>query len=59
LGAFFNFQLLDDHKLSGWQSGLLWADGTPKSSAAAVQQAIADVAAGTVDCAAVAAEMQP
>ena len=30
VGAFFNFQLTDQTDLGGWQSGLLWADGTPK-----------------------------
>ena len=32
VGAFFNFQLTDEINLGGWQSGLLWADGTPKPS---------------------------
>ena len=32
VGAFFNFQLLDDHSLNGWQSGVLWADRTTKGS---------------------------
>lgn len=50
VGAFFNFQLADDHDLGGWQSGLLWADWTPKPSAAALQAAVAAVAAGQVDC---------
>ena len=31
VGAFFNFQLTDESDLSGWQSGLIWADG-PKPS---------------------------
>jgi hypothetical protein len=59
VAAFFNFQLLDDHHLSGWQSGLLWADGTPKPSASTVQETIAAVDAGTIDCATVAAETRP
>ena len=32
VGAFFNFQFVDEVGLGGWQSGLLWADGTPKPS---------------------------
>ena len=45
VGAFFNFHLADESDLAGWQSGILWADGTPKSSYAAVKAAIAEVAA--------------
>jgi hypothetical protein len=50
VGAFFNFQLLDDHHLGGWQSGVLWADGTPKPSYSELRDAIAAVQAGSVDC---------
>jgi hypothetical protein len=50
VGAFFNFELADEPLLAGWQSGLLWADGTPKPSYPAVKQAIADVKAGRVTC---------
>jgi len=53
VGAFFNFQLADESNLAGWQSGVLWADGTPKPSYAAVKAAIAQVNGGTVDCAAI------
>jgi hypothetical protein len=35
------FHLLDDSDLAGWQSGLYFADGTPKQSAAAVQSWLA------------------
>jgi hypothetical protein len=52
VGAFFNFMLADEKSLAGWQSGILWADGTAKPSYAAVKAAIAEVAAGSVDCAA-------
>lgn len=38
----------DGTSLAGWQSGILWADGTPKPSYPAVKAAIAEVAAGTV-----------
>ena len=50
VGAFFNFQLIDDHRLTGWQSGLLWADGTRKPSYAAVRDAVAAVRSSSVDC---------
>jgi hypothetical protein len=50
VGAFFNFELIDDHNLSGWQSGLLWADGSRKPSYLAFQSAISDIRAGTVNC---------
>lgn len=50
VGAFFNFQLVDDPDLAGWQSGLLWPDWTPKPSAPAFRNATAAVAAGDVDC---------
>jgi hypothetical protein len=53
VGAFFNFELADEPSLAGWQSGVLWVDGTPKPSYAAVKAAIAQVAAGSVDCAAI------
>ena len=50
VGAFFNFELADERDLSGWQSGVLWADGTPKPSYAAFKRAVSDVARGTVSC---------
>jgi hypothetical protein len=50
VGAFFNFQLKDEAGLGGWQSGLLWADGTPKPSYDPVKAVLAAVAAATVDC---------
>lgn len=48
--AFFNFELVDDRSLAGWQSGLLWADWTRKPAYDAYKQAIADVGRGAVDC---------
>ena len=50
VGAFFNFQLADEDGLGGWQSGLLWADATPKPSYDSIRTTFAAVAAGTVDC---------
>lgn len=50
VGAFFNFELADERDLGGWQSGVLWADGTPKPSYNAFRQAIRDVNLGAVAC---------
>jgi len=50
VGAFFNFQLADERDLGGWQSGVLWADGTPKPSYAQFRQAVWDVDLGAVAC---------
>ncbi len=50
VGAFFNFELADEPGLDGWQSGLLWADLTPKPSFQPFKTAIRDVSAGRVDC---------
>lgn len=51
VGAFFNFELVDEPSLGGWQSGLLWADLTPKPSYQAFKAAVRAVATGRVDCA--------
>jgi hypothetical protein len=48
--ALFNFELADDPALSGWQSGLLWADWTPKPSYAAVRAVALAADAGTLRC---------
>ncbi len=50
VGAWFNFELEDEVGLGGWQSGLLYADGTAKPSYAPFKADVADVAAGQVDC---------
>lgn len=50
VGAVFNFELADEPDLAGWQSGVLWTDGTQKPSYSTFKQAIADAAAGAVDC---------
>ncbi len=50
VGAFFNFELADEPDLAGWQSGLLWADLTPKPSYQPFKAAVKAVAAGRVDC---------
>jgi hypothetical protein len=53
VGAFFNFELLDEDRLAGWQSGVLWRDGTPKPSYEAFKDAVVQVRSGQVDCATV------
>jgi hypothetical protein len=50
VGAFFNFELVDERNLAGWQSGLLWPNFTPKPAYAAFKQAIHQVKSGTVHC---------
>ena len=50
VGAYFNFLLRDETDLDRWQSGVLWADWTPKPSFAALAAVIAETAAGRVDC---------
>ena len=49
VAAFFNFLLMDEPRLSGWQSGAHWADLTAKDSLPAFQSAIAAVNAQSVD----------
>jgi hypothetical protein len=51
VGAFFNFLLADERGLSGWQSGLLWANWQPKPSYQVFAHAVADIRRGWVDCA--------
>jgi hypothetical protein len=51
VGAIFNFLLRDDAHLSGWQSGVLWADGTRKASFAPLASVVADVKARRISCA--------
>jgi hypothetical protein len=50
VSAYFNFLLVDEPDLARWQSGVLWADGSRKSSYAALRSAIEAVDAGKVDC---------
>ena len=49
--AFFNYLLRDDADLRGWQSGAVWADGTPKPSFRSIAATIAEVHADRVNCA--------
>ena len=48
--GFFNFELLDEDKLGGWQSGLLWRDGTRKPSYETFKAVLDEVRRKDVDC---------
>jgi hypothetical protein len=50
VGAFFNFQLADERRLAGWQSGLLWANWTPKPSYAPLREMMGQIGRGTLAC---------
>jgi hypothetical protein len=49
--AIFNFLLRDDPNRVGYQSGIYWADWTPKASYSTLQRTIADVASRSISCA--------
>jgi hypothetical protein len=51
--AFFNFLLVDEPALPGWQWGLLWANWKRNPAFAAYRGAIDEIRRGAVDCAAV------
>ena len=51
VAAFFNFQLVDERDLAGWQSGILYADGSQKPAYAELARAVAAVNSGSVSCA--------
>jgi len=48
--AFFNFELVDESRLAGWQSGLEWRGARPKPAAAAFVSAARTAAKGDVRC---------
>jgi hypothetical protein len=50
VGAFFNFELLDEDRLAGWQSGVLWRDGTHKASYDEFRDAVRVVETDRLDC---------
>jgi hypothetical protein len=52
VGAFFNFHLVDEQDLAGWQSGVYWTDGSPKPAYQALRRTAGQVNSRTVDCAA-------
>ena len=51
VGAFFNFLVRDEADLQGWQSGVLWADGTRKGSFAPLESVVGDANDGAISCA--------
>src|SRR4029453_3565915 len=57
--GFFNFELLDEDRLGGWQSGLLWRDGTRKPSYEAFKAILDEVRHKAVDCSKVRARRRP
>ena len=57
--GFFNFGLLDEDRLGGWQSGLLWRDGTRKPAYETFKEIIAEVRRKDVDCSQVAGAPPP
>jgi hypothetical protein len=50
VAAFFNFEIADEPSLGGWQSGLLWADFTPKPSYQPFKTTVRSLATRNVDC---------
>jgi hypothetical protein len=46
--AFFVFHAFDEPNLPGWQSGLYYRDGTPKTSLPVVRKALRDVTGGVI-----------
>jgi hypothetical protein len=50
VSGFLNFGLLDEDRLGGWQSGLLWRDGTRKPSYDTYKAAIEEVRRRDTDC---------
>ena len=58
VSGFLNFGLLDEDRLGGWQSGLLYRDGTRKPSYDTFKAIIADVRRRDTDCSKVAGAPQ-
>jgi hypothetical protein len=54
--AMFLFHVTDESNLDRWQSGVYYADGTPKSTRAMVKQAIEQIDDRALDCSLVAPE---
>ncbi len=50
VSAFLIFHVSDESDLNRWQSGLFYADDTPKASLGPVRDAVATVRAGKVSC---------
>jgi PASTA domain-containing protein len=52
VAALFNFMVRDEANRQGWQSGVLWTDGTAKGSFDPLASVVADATARRVSCAA-------
>jgi hypothetical protein len=50
VSGFLNFELVDEDRLGGWQSGLLWRDRTRKPSYDVFKAVIAEVRRRDTDC---------
>jgi hypothetical protein len=48
--GFLIFHVTDERDFNRWQSGLYYADGTPKSSLVLVKTTIDEVRGGEVEC---------
>jgi hypothetical protein len=48
--AIFNFLLKDEPQMAGWQSGVFWADGTPKGSLDTYRAVIQEINGDRVNC---------
>ena len=48
--GFLIFHVTDETDYNRWQSGVYYADGTPKSSRPFVKQTMAEIRSGAVDC---------
>src|SRR4029079_3015534 len=50
VGAYFNFHLVDEKDLAGWQSGVYYPDGTPKPAYQALDRTAGEVNASSINC---------
>jgi len=48
--GFLIFHVTDETDYNRWQSGVYYADGTPKASRPFVKQTMAEIRSGAVDC---------
>ncbi len=52
VGAYFTFHLADERDLAGWQSGVYWADGSPKAAYQALRNVTGAANTRSIDCSA-------
>ena len=50
VSAFFNFELIDERRLVGWQSGLMYTDGVRKPSFGAYKEIASAASTRSIDC---------